>query len=717
MIDDFEQQIDPAEEAARMAERVQILGSTLNRKLRDYIQAREPVERRMVEDLRQYHGKYDAETEARMSDPQYRRSKVFANVTRSKTNAAEARISDMLFPADDRNWDIQPTPVPEIEGALAAAVQQPQDPMAQAMGDQAEQLMQQAKAAAIAMRDEIDDQLTECQYNIEARRAIHQAAVLGTGVLKGPVIVSRARKQWQTIEDPATGETVHQVSWQQETKPAAEWVDVWNFFPDMSARTIEECEAVFERKFISRRQLRDLAKRPGYLVDQIRKVAEQEPDETAASRDHLNKLREISGITGVLTDSRYELWEYHGPIDREDLRACGCEVSDDALEQFDGTVLFIGDIVIFADVNPMETAEWPYSVWSWEEDEANLFGYGVPYLMRTPQRVLNSAWRMLMDNSGVAVGPQIVSKLGKVQPADGHYELTPMKHWFATDPNQDIRDVFATFEINSHQGELANIIGLAKQFADEETSLPLMTQGEASGAPQTATGMSIVMNAANVVLRRMVKAFDDYITKPMIGRFYDWNMQFNPSEQIKGDFYIDARGTTALLAKELQTQQLMQFAQFYGHPAFAPILQPKAASILRRIAESLRLPPDEVVPTDQDIGAMQQQMAQQAEQPADPRLQAAQMRAEADMAKLQHQAQISEAEMGMRLQQSEREAHMRMMQLELQRDIEMLKLAATKELTLEQIKAKLAETAIREKGRKELFAAERELKLATGSGI
>jgi hypothetical protein len=41
----------------------------------------------------------------------------------------------------------------------------------------------------------------------------------------------------------------------------------------------------------------------------------------------------------------------------------------------------------------------------------------------------------------------------------------------------------------------------------------------------------------------------------------------------------------------------------------------------------------------------------------------------------------------------------------------------TQNISLESIKAKLADTAMKERSRKELFAAERELALKTGSGI
>jgi DNA-directed RNA polymerase alpha subunit len=58
-----------------------------------------------------------------------------------------------------------------------------------------------------------------------------------------------------------------------------------------------------------------------------------------------------------------------------------------------------------------------------------------------------------------------------------------------------------------------------------------------------------------------------------------------------------------------------------------------------------------------------------------------------------------------------------MAEMQLTREIEMLKLSNTQNISLEKIKAQLADTAIKERGKKELFAAEQQLKLSTGSGI
>jgi hypothetical protein len=75
------------------------------------------------------------------------------------------------------------------------------------------------------------------------------------------------------------------------------------------------------------------------------------------------------------------------------------------------------------------------------------------------------------------------------------------------------------------------------------------------------------------------------------------------------------------------------------------------------------------------------------------------------------------AEIQARMQRMQQEAEIRMAELQMTREIEMLKMSNTQNLSLEKIKAQLADTAIKERGRKELFAAEQDLKLRTGSGI
>jgi hypothetical protein len=178
------------------------------------------------------------------------------------------------------------------------------------------------------------------------------------------------------------------------------------------------------------------------------------------------------------------------------------------------------------------------------------------------------------------------------------------------------------------------------------TSLPLIAQGE-QGAhiTQTAGGMSMLMNSANVIFRDVVKNWDDDMTTPMIRRFYDWNMQFNPKEEIKGDMQVEARGTSALLVRELQSANLMMMTERWSsHPVLSLAL--KVYDTMRMTVQSLSINPDDVLGTRDEFEAKLKAQAENA--PQDPRIAAAQI--DAQSRKEQNAANIEIA--NLRLQAS-----------------------------------------------------------------
>ena len=279
-------------------------------------------------------------------------------------------------------------------------------------------------------------------------------------------------------------------------------------------------------------------------------------------------------------------------------------------------VSFINGVVIKADLNPLETGECPYSVFAYEDDDTSVFGFGIPYLLRNEQRIVNAAWRMLLDNAALSTGPQLIINRELVTPSDGSWDLKARKVWWLTDPEHRVNDAFGSHEIASHQAELSAIFETAKNMASEVTSLPMLAQGEVGGAQDTAAGRSMLLNAANTVLRNVVKAFDDGITKPFIGRMYDWNMQNSDIEEIKGDFEIDARGSSALLVKETQTQALLNLMSVSVQPIYTDLT--KHPELYRKAIQAQHLNPDDIVKTNDELEAeknkpdpMQQAMMEQ----------------------------------------------------------------------------------------------------------
>jgi hypothetical protein len=705
---------DHDDEKQLAAERLQVFGSRLSRIAHKQVQKRAQIETRWLNDYRQYHGEYDPETVSRLKLAEG--SELFVNITRNKTNAAEARLQDMLFPTDDRNWGIGPTPVPQLEQIEPGQMGQGPDGEPVDLGQVADEVMREARKKAEMMQTEIDDQLKESRYQIKARDVIHDAAVVGTGVLKGPVIVGRTRKRWDTDQSGLAVLTVTE-----SLEPAIERVDPWDFFPDMSARTIDEAEFVFERHLWSKRQLREFARLPGALTEQVRAVVRAGKDSAGIAKDYTNDIRAITGVDSVSTDTKYEVWEYHGPIRKDELldaldeagEPLGPDECDELDDEIEAVVFFSGNHVLKVVLNPMDTGDRPYSVFNWEKDESCIFGFGIPYLMRHAQRVINAAWRMMMDNAGASVSDIIVANRELITPADGNWSSQPGKKklYFLKEKSRDVREAFASFTIPNHQAELAAIFQMARQLADEETNLPLIAQGEQSAhVTKTSSGMAMLMNSANIVLRRAVKNWDDDMTRPTITRFYDWNMQYSDKPDIKGDYTVDARGSGALLVREKQQENLMIYANISaGNPELA--IRRDWAGLDREIAKSLEVPYHTITLSDADIEAKRKQMAENAQQGGEDQLKMAELQLK--QAQLQMDQQKARAEAQRKQLELQQEAQYNAAKLAQERELKLAEIAARENLTVAQLQAKVALDEARIKTEREKAAGDLALKRTT----
>lgn len=643
------------------------LGGKLMGLAQDQVGKRQMIEQRWLEDMRQYHGEYTADEKSRMT--RNGSSQVYVNITRNKTRAGQSRLADMLLPNDDRNWGIKPTPIPE-----SSTLEQQQSPE-----DQREAMEDAAKG----MQRALEDDFTEGRYNSKMRDIIGDVATLGTGIVKGPIVVNRQRRAWR--QDEQSGHRVLELV--DEFRASLERLDPWDFFPDMSASSMEEAEFVFERQLLNKKQLRELANLPGVIESQLRKVLELDSEGHKISQDYRDQIRAITGVDAVSTKGRWELWEYWGPLDKDELRAAGVEgVEDDPLSEYNGCVLFVGEHVIKASLNPLDSGELPYSVSSWEEDNSAIFGFGIPYLMRDPQKVAASAWRMIMDNAGLTAGPQVVVNRKTVKPVDGDWKLSPRKVWEYTGEGP-INGAFYAYNIESNQGALYSIFQAAQQLADTQTNLPIILQGEGvSGGPgsQTATGMQMLMNNSNIVLRSAVKSFDDGITEPLVRRFYDWHMAYNENDKIKGDFNIVARGSSVLIARQEQQDKLLTLAQVAAsNPEFAKTTEWQG--LYREIVRAMSVPAENVLKDEETV---EQETKQQGEQmPPELQIQMAEQQLKQQQFQFEQQKAQSDAQLAQQKQQFDQQY--KAAQLEQEREIKLTDLALKKELTLEQLKAKL----------------------------
>lgn len=592
-------------------------GEQMHSEVAENLRQRLPIEDRWLADHRQYHGRPGVPTSAK-DEIEGKTGPINSdapatgfNRTRIKTNVGAGRLADILFPGDDKNWSIAPSQVPELlarmkdENPAVINGQQWEDAEGRPLtgADLAVREMAAAQEACDGMSKEIDDQLNACRYGAEARMAIFDAAQLGTGILKGPIVEGVQRKAW--TRDPNGGRSLVMLM---DRKPAARRISPWNFVPDMSAATMEQADFVYERIYTTKNRLRDLAVKAGFNAAGLKAVMAMEPGATnivaSSAMDH---MRAMSGLNPARKSNGYEIWLYNGWIPTEHLLAINAplpEAKDDRLAPaYPAVAWFCAGKLIKAAVSPLDTGDLPFGVFPWERDEASIFGFGIPYLGRNSQNTTDRAWDAMLLNAEKSAGPQIVMRLKHIEAADGdNGNIYGFKLWHATDKAGDVKEAFQTFDFPNHQQQFAAIIKISSEAMDEETMVPNLAHGEQGTASPTLGGMAMLINASMTPVRKQVKQWDDGMTVPMITRFYDWNMLNSEKEEIKGDFEVKATGTSGLLVREIVGQELMLIAQMAER---SPVLEPwtKIDAIYKKLIATTHISPDEIVRTKDEYDA------------------------------------------------------------------------------------------------------------------
>lgn len=580
-------------------------------------QDRRTTEQRWLQDLRQYRGKYDPDIESNMD---VNRSKAFVRKTRVKVKTVDSRVFDLLFPANaDRNWSIEPTPVPTVAPEQEQAIKSELEQALQRkpLADEVNQAIKQmVDTAATAMSKTIDDQLTESRYKKAARAVIHSGHLYGTGILKAPLIERKVRTRF-----------VHRDGkWQSITEsyvvPFVDYVPLWRFFPDMSATELENCRYVYERHVLSKAATLALAERKSFDSAKIREYVLSNPDGSQQRKSFEDELRDVGerSITH-LTDGQYEILERWGWVDAVQLAHCGVTVPEDRMHEtfFANVWLLPNGEVVRAALQPINGVTWPYHLYYFDKDETSIFGEGLATIMRDDQTMINAGVRMILDNAALTAGPQLEVNMDLMAPSERADRMHPFKIW-ARNGKEPNAQAIRVLNIPGKLEELYPIVEMFESNADEVTAVPRYMGGDnpTQGAAGTASGLSMLMGNTSVVMKDLITGYDEGITTPFISALYYWNMQFNQDNAIKGDYNIKARGSASLVAKEIRAQQLDAFSAQTANPMDAPFI--KREKLLRQRAEAHDLV--DVVKTEEEVAAeqnndqakQQMQLAQQQQE-------------------------------------------------------------------------------------------------------
>lgn len=548
--------------------------------------------------------------------------RVFVKISKTKTNAAFSQLVEILFSGNKFPIGIEAetyqTEVPSIAAIYGEDQPEPIDPYGypgdgndvqpgdtwisrtrdalsrakkKILGGPSpdkSQVPQISPAEQAAMEAEklIQYQLNDSYAQEALIDALYECVMLGTGVLKGPFNEFAKRHKWEAL-----GNNLSDYSFEKELMPRFSHVSFWNAYPDPGAKKAEDMEFMVERHLYTRAQVRNLRNQPNFNEAVLEELLMQDPAPTnmelweTATTD--NKSNPMSG--------RYELLEFWGELDKEMANALGMEYSDK--DVILGKVMIhawiANGLILKLVVNPFEPQRIPYYFVPYEKHPGQLWGIGVPENMSDVQRIMNGHMRMAVENLRLA--GNLVFEVNETQLKPNHdLSIYPGKVFRKQGgaPGQSVYSISFNDVSQSH----INMFDKARQLSDEATGIPSFSHGSTGvmGTGRTAAGMSMLMSAAALNIKTVVKNVDFYLIEPLGRAMFYWNKQFNIDKfNIKGDVKIVARGTTSLMQKEVLTQRLISLLQIASNQLIAPFLN--APEVLKEVVINMSLDPDKLV--------------------------------------------------------------------------------------------------------------------------
>ena len=574
-------------------------------------------EERWIQAYRNYRGLYSPEVQFTSTE----KSKVFVKVTKTKVLAAYGQIVEVLFGGNKFPLSINPTVLPDgveetvsletneqITEAKEDVVQQTDMPTLKP-GETFPEFMERvgpleddltgiedkiefkntgsptavnfhpAMVAAKKMEKKIHDQLEESNAKKQLRSAAFETALFGTGIMKGPFAVDKEYPNW---DDEGNYSPLF------KTVPQTSHVSIWNFYPDPDASNMEEAEYIIERHKMSRSQLRALKRRPFFRENAIDKSLNEGEMYNKEWWEHVMEDNSQEDRA-----DRFEVLEFWGFVDRDIIEGYDVEIPEELkdLEQISVNIWVCNNNVLRLVMNPFTPAYLPYYATPYEMNPYSIFGVGIGENMDDTQTLMNGFMRMSVDNA--ALSGNLLIEVDETNLVPGQDLSVYPGKIFRRQGGAPGQAIFGT-KFPNVSNENMQMFDKARQLADESTGLPSFAHGQTgiSGVGRTASGISMLMNAANGSIRSVIKNVDDYLLGPLGKSFFSFNMQFDFDPEIKGDLEVKAQGTESLMANEVRSQRLMQFMQTVSNPALAPFA--RMDYIVREIAKSMDLDPDKV---------------------------------------------------------------------------------------------------------------------------
>lgn len=547
----------------------------------------------------------------------------FVRQTALKCSSAQAWIRDVFLPPGQKPWQFRPTPVPDLPGEVRAKVEADAIAWAQQAGMQtgimpspkevfdmsaslydrmAQQQTEEARLRARKMEDRVEDVLVEGNFRPAITDFIYHLTTFDLAVLKGPVLRMRKRNKWGPNGEAIV--TTEPIPWFESVSP-------FDFYPSPESASVNGGASIIHRQWITRRHLEALRGTPSYSEQNILKALMEWPSGMGDGDDTGEQARRDLEVRDMYADgpgtAEVQLLEYWGSVPGETLLEWGLpdEQVPDPMAEYEICAVCVGRHVIKAMLNPDPLGRRPFHVTSYEKMPGTIRGNGIPAIMAAQQDAINATVRAMLDNLSLAGGPQVIVNESMVAPSSlpTINKIWRNKVWRIRNMGMPGQSPISFEQPKLLTNQFLLALAEFKKTADDLTGIPAYIYGneDVGGAGTTASGLSMLMNAAAKGIRQVIANVGVDVMVPLLEMVYTHVMTHDPDPSIKGDIRVSVSGVLAQLMKnDLRELRQQAVAQATTSPDIMAVIgQDGLARLLRATYEDIEIVG--VVPSEDEL--------------------------------------------------------------------------------------------------------------------
>lgn len=558
-------------------------------------------------------------------------SEEYARIVANKSRILESWLRDIFLAHGERPWTVSASPSPdlpetdltrvkqevgqELAAAFAAGMPVDQVSASQLLSDRidTERLRKKdlADRRAERMEVKIADQLHEGGFEKAFSDFLAFLVTYPGAIFKGPIFRRNNKVRWEEADGTYIPIVDTDITMEFEA------VDPNNAYPAPGTTTPQE-GYFLEHITLTARDLHEMIGVEGYSESAIRTVLDRavnggyrwlddmhmSPAGSESNEPDVKRRAEHTGYIDVL--------EFHGPVQGKKLVEWGMDDIEDEQEYYEATVMLVDDQVVKAVLNDDPMGRRPYYKACYEDIPGKFWGYSLYDVLSDVQGVCNAAIRSLVNNLGIASGPQVVVNSDRLPPGEDITNMYPWKIWQIIDGQYGDKGAkpLDFFQPSSNVNDHLMVLDKFYALADDFSLIPRYMSGsdKVSGPGRTATGLSMLLDAANKGLKSLVQGIDAGVMSPLLEQLFDHNMIYSDDDSIKGDSQVMARGVASLMQLETLRMRRNEFLQITNNPIDSQIVGVDGrASVLREIAKGLGMDVNEIVPPKTQLANQQQQ--------------------------------------------------------------------------------------------------------------